>query len=338
MNTIRNQVKDLWKICFDDTDDFVNLYFNLRYNEEVNLYIKNGNQVISALQMLPYPFTYYQEELQSSYISGACTHPDFRNKGVMRKLLAEAFAKMSFNKVDVSTIIPANDWLFDYYAQSGYVTVFYYAMKDVKPIANVQNSVCIEQMTTFRSDVYDYFNRCMHQRNCCVQHTEKDIQVIMADMKIDKGYIYTARQEDKIVGTVFAYNEDTDLYIVELFADSEDIKQQLISAVHQINTVFDIKMIAPVSKEDEPQILGMIRIINAPKMLQLFANSHPSVEMKIALTDPLLSSNNGCYYLDKGQCIVSRKPLQKEYADFTIADLAKLLFADTNPYMSLMMD
>ena len=55
---IREQVKSLWKLCFDDSEAFIELYFRLRYNNEVNLAIQSGEEVIAALQMLPYPMTF----------------------------------------------------------------------------------------------------------------------------------------------------------------------------------------------------------------------------------------------------------------------------------------
>ena len=94
---IKEQVKALWKICFDDSEEFVEMYFRLRYKTEVNVAIQSGDEVISALQMLPYPMTFGGETVQTSYISGACTHPDFRSKGVMRELLSQSFARMLRN-------------------------------------------------------------------------------------------------------------------------------------------------------------------------------------------------------------------------------------------------
>ena len=103
---IREQVKSLWKLCFDDSEAFIELYFRLRYNNEVNLAIQSGEEVIAALQMLPYPMTFCGQTVPTSYISGACTHPDYRSKGVMRELLSQSFARMLRNGVLFSTLGP----------------------------------------------------------------------------------------------------------------------------------------------------------------------------------------------------------------------------------------
>lgn len=124
---IREKVKNLWKLCFNDSEEFTELYFRLRYNNDINIAIQSGEEVIAALQMLPYPMTFEGEDIHTAYISGACTHPDYRNRGVMYELLSQAFARMLHNNVALSTLIPAEPWLFDYYGRSGYAPVFRYA-------------------------------------------------------------------------------------------------------------------------------------------------------------------------------------------------------------------
>ena len=124
---MREKVKKLWKLCFNDSEEFTELYFRLRYNNDINIAIQSGEEVIASLQMLPYPMTFEGEDIHTAYISGACTHPDYRNQGVMHELLSQAFARMLHNNVALSTLIPAEPWLFDYYGRSGYAPVFRYA-------------------------------------------------------------------------------------------------------------------------------------------------------------------------------------------------------------------
>ena len=45
---MKEKVKALWKLCFDDSDQFIDMYFRLRYKSEINVVIESGNEVISA--------------------------------------------------------------------------------------------------------------------------------------------------------------------------------------------------------------------------------------------------------------------------------------------------
>ena len=188
---IKEQVKALWKICFDDSEEFVEMYFRLRYKTEVNVAIQSGDEVISALQMLPYPMTFGGETVQTSYISGACTHPDFRSKGVMRELLSQSFARMLRNGVHFSTLIPAEPWLFDYYARMGYASVFKYSTKEiVLPEFIPAKEIAVSVVPEFQEEIYSYLNKKLSERACCIQHTLEDFQVIMTDLAISGGYLF----------------------------------------------------------------------------------------------------------------------------------------------------
>ena len=191
---IKEQVKALWKICFDDSEEFVEMYFRLRYKTEVNVAIQSGDEVISALQMLPYPMTFGGETVQTSYISGACTHPDFRSKGVMRELLSQSFARMLRNGVYFSTLIPAEPWLFDYYARMGYASVFKYSTREiVLPEFIPSKEIAVSVVPVFQEEIYSYLNKKLSERACCIQHTLEDFQVIMTDLAISGGYYYASQ-------------------------------------------------------------------------------------------------------------------------------------------------
>ena len=151
---IKEKVKALWKLCFEDSEAFIEMYFRLRYNNEVNIAIESGDEVISALQMLPYPMTFCGKQIQTSYISGACTHPDYRGKGVMKELLSQALTKMLHNNVILSTLIPAEPWLFDYYAHMGYAPVFCYSENDIPDQDRSSTGVSVKRLTDEQEEVY----------------------------------------------------------------------------------------------------------------------------------------------------------------------------------------
>ena len=66
--TTKDEVKTLWKLCFNDSDEFTDLYFKMRYKDEVNRVIREDGKIISALQMIPYPMTFCDEVISTSYM------------------------------------------------------------------------------------------------------------------------------------------------------------------------------------------------------------------------------------------------------------------------------
>lgn len=336
---IKEQVKALWKLCFEDSEEFVEMYFKLRYKNEVNVAIQSGDEVISALQMLPYPMTFCGEMVQTSYISGACTHPDFRSKGVMRELLSQSFARMLRNGIQFSTLIPAEPWLFDYYKRMGYATVFQYSVKEMTlPEFIPSKEIAVNAVSKPQDEVYSYLNKKLSERPCCIQHSAEDFQVIMADLPISGGNLFVAKQANEIWGIAIIYKRENCIIINELLAEDKDTEYSLLFAIKQYTGCNHIIQLLPPDKELPQHSLGMARIINAKEVLQIYASAFPEDDMQLEVSDKQLSVNNGYYYLSDGKCRYSAERLPGAHIQTNISELTEKILKKLNPYMSLMLN
>lgn len=336
---IKEQVKALWKLCFNDSEDFIEMYFRLRYKNEVNVAIQSGDEVISALQMLPYPMTFCGETVQTSYISGACTHPDFRSKGVMRELLSQSFARMLRNGIHFSTLIPAEPWLFDYYKRMGYASVFQYSVKEITlPEFIPSKEITVDVVSEPQDEVYSYLNKKLSERPCCIQHTLEDFQVIMADLAISGGNLFVAKRANEIKGIVIIYKGESRIIINELLAEDKDIEFSLLYAVKKLTGCNHMTQLLPPNEELPQQSLGMARIINAKEVLQIYAPAFPEDEIQMEVSDKQLSVNNGYYYLSDGKCRYSTERLPGAHIQMNISELTERILKKLNPSMSLMLN
>lgn len=293
------------------------------------------------MQMLPYPMTYGGGEINTAYVSGACTHPDYRGRGVMHELLSQSFIRMLGNNVAVSTLIPAEPWLFHYYARHGYATVFNYMTRTftATETEEADGAPTLEATTEYKDEVYDYLNRKLRERVCCIQHTEKDFQVILADLQLSQGSIYTLDNRGRIAALAVTYpTKNGNWYIGEIVWDSDEMRLLLLQRICRELNVPAIKVITPPIGNEAGRPLGMARIINAKTMLQLYAATHPEIEANIHLTDEQVSANNGYYYLSNGKCMKSAKRLPGSHLALTIGKLTERIFAASSPYMSLMLN
>ena len=75
MDNNKSQLIDLWRTSFNDSEEFIKLFFDRVYKKENALFIEKNGKIVSALQMLPYVMTYYGKEISVNYIYGACTLP-----------------------------------------------------------------------------------------------------------------------------------------------------------------------------------------------------------------------------------------------------------------------
>ena len=339
VSRMKEEVKELWRLCFDDSEAFTELYFRMRYSEKVNIAIREGGRVVSALQMLPYPMTFCNRTVPTSYVSGACTHPDFREKGLMRRLLAKAFETMRREGVVFSTLIPAEPWLFGYYAHAGYASVFRYSVQELALPQKAPRlpEISVEPVSCFQEDVYAYLNRKLSERPCCIQHTAEDFRVIIEDLKLGDGWLFAAKRYGTVTGVAIVYKGSDTLTINELLTEDEQTETGLLFAIGRWTGYEHASALRP-PEENDSHPLGMARIIHAEEALRLYASAFPEKEMNVALTDNQLPENDGYYHLHHGVCQRSGQPSSGEYIRMEIGELTERLLRPLRPYMSLMLN
>lgn len=336
---IKEKVKSLWRVCFDDSEEFMEMYFRLRYNNEVNIAIESGQEIIAALQMLPYPMTFCGKVLQTSYISGACTHPDYRGNGVMRELLSQAFTRMLHSGTAITTLIPGEPWLFDYYKQMGYVPVFSYSKRTLLPPKELSSlMVTVKSTTDYEEEIYQYLHRKLMAHPCCVQHTESDFNVILEDLATSNNALYVATHNEKVVGIAVAYQEERSVRLAEYSVANKEIGAHLLAHIQQATGCDSFTLIDRPVDNLETYPLGMARIIDVKAVLQLYATAYPEDEMSIELVDKQLSTNSGCYYLYGGKCMYGKERLPGAHIQLTIGELSEKILTPLRPYMSLMLN
>ena len=339
---MKEEVRSLWKRCFDDSDEFIEMYFRLRYQSETTVTLQNGGTTVSSLQMPYYPMTFEGTEIQTSYISGACTHPDFRGKGIMTQLLADAFSRMVQKDVPLSILIPANPGLYDYYARTGYAPAFFRSRieQSVSDISAMKADLHFEHTTDFSQSLFDYFKEQAACRPNYVQHTAADLEAVMEDLRLSGGsatMAYRGRQKE-IKGLLFAYPEGDYLKVTECFADNEGIRDNLIREAATHHGVQKVVRFELPRRSSAEQVFGMARIINARTILDIYAAAHPEAKIDIALTDEQLGFNNGHYHIHKGKCTFGKEPRKSEYTEMSTQQLSAMIFDKTRLYMSLMLE
>lgn len=335
---MKEQVKELWQRCFDDSEAFVEMYFRLRYNDRINEpWIENG-KLVAALQTIPYPMTYLGETVNTAYVSGACTHPDYRGRGIMKKLLLQAFTSMLQQGITFSTLIPAEPWLFDYYAKMGYRTLFRQSQeKYTKPQTALPASVPELRTLHHPMEIFNFFDRKMREQESALLHTFADCRVIMADLRISNGRLFTLKQNEAIVaGAIVMPQPDGNWLVAECLADTPEWKEWLLHRICEELAVSDLELILPGTGAP----LGMLRIVHAEAALDLYARTHPEALMSIQLTDSCIEENNGLFLIQGGRCKKSAEPslMDDSTLRFDIGTLAEWLFKGLHPYMCLMLN
>lgn len=177
-------VRQMWKICFDDTEEYMDIYFSKKYRDENTLIYFEKGEAVASLQMLPYTITFYGKEIPFAYLAGLCTLPQHRQKGYMAQLIYKAHRIIEERNIPLAILIPAEEWLFGFYEKYEYTQVF-----DKDEIAIPLLDILTKY--TEASEAYKAFDSIYRNKDFCVQKSFKDFEAIEKDFILDKYPIKT---------------------------------------------------------------------------------------------------------------------------------------------------
>lgn len=131
-----NSLKKLWKTCFGDEDEYIDFFFENRFEPDECLCAFCGGELAGMLFLLPITAVCGEREYSARYIYAVCTEPRFRNRMISTRLLAFAHEYMEKNGVDMSLLVPAEPSLFEYYKKRGFETEFFCREIEIKAEKN----------------------------------------------------------------------------------------------------------------------------------------------------------------------------------------------------------
>ncbi|MDR0602915.1 MAG: GNAT family N-acetyltransferase [Bacteroidales bacterium] len=353
----KQDIIQLWKISFpEDSPEFVNLYFKEKYERKNTLVYKIENKIISCLQMLPYCITFYNHICKTSYISGAATHPDYRNKGFMGKLITQSLWEMKNKGSIFSILIPQTSGLKNFYQKYGYFSCFEYAINQVmlpKAPLDLSTMSIVEMDAVNIREAYIFYDELCNRKKLFVLKTFNDFRIIWEDLKLAAGSVFLCYDAEKISGICFCFDQGEKIIIKDIFRRKKAAKTALLNHVvtqYPEKKIYASSPIINTKKKGHTCTRGMARILDVKQALQLYALSHTDLKITIKVNDKQIAENNGIFHVSNGDCI------QQNNGDFdcevSINMLTRLLFGyhtdelppvyniftPKHPYMSLMLD
>ena len=109
-------LRQLWKLAFGDTDEFLDSFFSAAYSPERCHLLKVDNRVAAALYWFPCSCS----DQKIAYIYAVATHPDFRGQGLCRRLMQETHTILTQQGYDAVLLVPQDAGLRKMYTAMGY--------------------------------------------------------------------------------------------------------------------------------------------------------------------------------------------------------------------------
>lgn len=122
-----DELKNIWKVCFGDSDTFINYYFEQEFKADKVLLLLEGKEIASMLTMIPINLcTPKGKKYKGAMLYAIATHPKFQSMGLSTKLMDYSSSYLRKQEVDIVTLVPATMSLINFYAKRGYKVGFYH--------------------------------------------------------------------------------------------------------------------------------------------------------------------------------------------------------------------
>lgn len=110
------QLKELWRLAFGDSEEFIDLFFATAYAPERFRFLEENGQVTAALYWLDCEYA----GQKMAYIYAVATHPEHRGMGLCRTLMSQTHKTLEEQGYAAALLMPAETGLRQMYAKLGY--------------------------------------------------------------------------------------------------------------------------------------------------------------------------------------------------------------------------
>jgi ribosomal protein S18 acetylase RimI-like enzyme len=261
----KEALKAMWKLCFpDDADEFTAFYFDrVCKNDETLVYVED-NQLLASLQMIPYSIKSGTTISPAAYISGAMTHPGFRRKGYMSRLLSASFEIMKTKGYDYTFLIPQKESLFGFYEKRGYVKAFPEKMLYLSPVlpsheGNVPVYNSLQSLSCREWSFWKIYSGFLMEKPEAVLKTESQFAHILWSFFNDHGVLFANE-----AGWAFTFREGAQIVLKEFFYRDETVRNTFLQS---IQAYYALEKLVIFNSPDAPFVRykGMIKPLKETK-------------------------------------------------------------------------
>lgn len=150
----RDDIFEIWKICFGDDDTYINFFLSHGFNPNSCLVWEEQGVPVAMMHLLRAEYSANGEISPVQYIYAAATKPAYRGRGIMAQLLDAAVKEGASNGCLFTFLLPSNGGLYDYYGKLGFKPSFYIK----KAMLTRNNLKAVASANFYANDKHDFKN------------------------------------------------------------------------------------------------------------------------------------------------------------------------------------
>ncbi len=282
------QVKQVWKQCFADSDEFISAYFNSAAKIGQGFGIFEQDRLLSDLFMLDFNASVSGVVFNTAFVAGCATVPEARHKHLMQTLIKQALLHMKEQGIAVSFLHP---FLHAFYRKFGYETVAY-----VREYEEIPKPETVKQKAVVYQTAAQLPAEAM-QRSYMAYTRQFDSYFIRNSARMDAwikllfsdgGYAAVLPGDSKQPAYALYYTDGEQANIFELVFFSAQQKADLIHSL----PVQKCRYFLPIAgKTADAEEFTMMRVINPRVMLRRYPYPEQTPDFVINIHDEFLGED-----------------------------------------------
>lgn len=215
-------LKEMWKICFNDEESYINLYFDKRFSEDDMLVLLIEGKPVSMLSLLPAVLIIKNLELKKiNYIYAVATLPEYRRNGYCKKLIEHALEIINL-KNEAAILLPASSKLRKYYRSTGFTDAFNLLKRNINiqthSIRSMENQEDIFEICDITPEEYKKLRDICFYKEGYVCWDINAIEYAIEETVFCGGYCKKIIYKNKEYAALYYIENNKKLYIKEITA------------------------------------------------------------------------------------------------------------------------
>ncbi len=330
------RLSEIWQEVFSDPRCYVEDVILSYKAKKGDVFLTQAGEDIASVVYAPRSeFSFFDDQLPIAYIMGVATVPSLRGRAHMTRLMAHTLKTLHDEEVAFASLIPADEWLYDYYERFGFYRAFCLKSEEICPKAGLCSADVRDVTDT--DELYSFYKEFFDDSQFCLKKTKTDIQAVVKDHLLGAGRIRAVYEKERICALAFSIFTD-ECVIKELLSPDPALKDVLIRDAAKLYGCKKVKLISrPGDTEREGVYFrGMLRAVRVFDVLSAYAKSNPEESFSISVKDDHIPDNTGEYRIQKCRC--------EKLSDIVGCDavspgkLVERLLCGRRCYMNLMLD
>lgn len=209
------RLKTLWKLAFGDEDACIDFFFTGEYRPEDMLVLLEDGVIVTMLYLMPITLQAPSFSATAHYVYALATHPDARQKGYGRQLLAFADQGLRRRGDDCITVVPAQPSLHKFFSTVGFSECFATRLEEV-PASLVPDAAPGATADPLSPQDYNALRRTLLQGNYYVDYDDCLLIYQAGLSRMSGAGLYRLELEGETGCAAVEYADEDTLVIKEL--------------------------------------------------------------------------------------------------------------------------